>query len=386
MQKKLIALAVAGLASTAAFAQSNVTIYGVADATFESVKASGATTAGENYNSRNRVQSNSSYIGFKGAEDLGNGLKAVFQFENGLNTENGAAGAWNNRDSFVGLTGGFGTLVAGNLTGPTRALGAKLDVNAGATGIGANTALLGKLGGGAGASAFDQRIQNAVAYVSPTFSGFSGVVAYSSGFTGTGNATAAGAVVALAGREAVGNQTAQAASTANTAWTAGLNYAAGPVEAGYAYTVVRQLGADNDVSNHRVGGIFKFAAGQVGLLWDQTRAQQVGADVKQNVWFLAGKFNVTPNGAIIGQYGVAGDLKNVANASDYGAKQFVLGYEHALSKRTTLKAVYSQVNNDRLASYDYLYGVSAPASTATAAYASEGTNLKGFAVGVRHAF
>ena len=43
MQKKIIALAIAGLASTAAFAQTNVTIYGVADATFDSVKATGSS-------------------------------------------------------------------------------------------------------------------------------------------------------------------------------------------------------------------------------------------------------------------------------------------------------------------------------------------------------
>jgi hypothetical protein len=50
------------------------------------------------------------------------------------------------RDSFVGVAGGFGTVVLGNLTGPTRALGGAVDVNSGATGIGANSALLGKLG------------------------------------------------------------------------------------------------------------------------------------------------------------------------------------------------------------------------------------------------
>jgi hypothetical protein len=92
-----------------------------------------------------RVSTNSSYIGFKGAEALGNGLTAVFQFESGVGFDNaGTLGA--TRDSFVGVAGGFGTVVLGNLTGPTRALGGAVDVNSGATGIGANSALLGKLG------------------------------------------------------------------------------------------------------------------------------------------------------------------------------------------------------------------------------------------------
>ena len=61
MQKKIIALAIAGLASTAAFAQTNVTIYGVADATFDSVKATGSSDgSAADFKNRNRVTSNSS--------------------------------------------------------------------------------------------------------------------------------------------------------------------------------------------------------------------------------------------------------------------------------------------------------------------------------------
>jgi predicted porin len=120
MQKKLIALAVAGLASTGAFAQANVTVYGVADASFDVVKISG--DANNELGNTTRVSTNSSLLGFKGAEALGNGLTAVFQFESAVGFDNaGALGA--NRDSYVGLAGGFGTVVLGNLTGPTRALG-----------------------------------------------------------------------------------------------------------------------------------------------------------------------------------------------------------------------------------------------------------------------
>ena len=185
MQKKLIALAVAGLASTGAFAQANVTVYGVADATFDVVKVSG--DAVNDLGNTTRVSTNSSYIGFKGAEALGNGLTAVFQIESGVGFDNsGTLGA--TRDSFVGVAGGFGTVVLGKLTGPTRALGGAVDVNSGATGIGTNGALLGKLGntlvsGGDNSvgttcarsatcvSIFDDRWKNAIAYVSPTFAG-----------------------------------------------------------------------------------------------------------------------------------------------------------------------------------------------------------------------
>ncbi len=94
-----------------------------------------------------RVSQNSSYIGFKGSEDLGNGLKALFQYETTVNFDSGT-GFGGSRDSFVGLShANAGTVVLGNLTGPTRALGAALDVNPGATGIGANSGLIGKIAG-----------------------------------------------------------------------------------------------------------------------------------------------------------------------------------------------------------------------------------------------
>jgi predicted porin len=388
MQKKIIALAIAGLASTAAFAQTNVTIYGVADATFDSVKATGSTGNSDrlDYNNRNRVVSNSSYIGFKGVEDLGNGLKAVFQFENGLNVD-GVAGSWNNRDSYVGLSGGFGTVVAGNLTGPTRALGAKFDVNTGATGIGANTALLAKLGGGAGAGPFDQRITNAIAYVSPTMGGFSGVLGYSTGLTTPGTN--------LTGHESMGVDNA---AQGNTAWTMGLNFETGPIYVGYAYTAVNAAGNgslqsdganganQNKWDDHRLGAMYKAAFGQVGVLFDRARIDPTnGSDLKQNVWYVSGKFNVMAKGAVIAQWGHASDVKG-NDIEKEGANHYVVGYEHSLSKRTVLKALYSRINNKNNANYDYLYGVSAPTTTALGAGVNDGAAVSGFSLGLRHSF
>ena len=393
MQKKIIALAVAGLVSGAAFAQSNVTIYGVADATFESVKASSSSAGGNafDFDRRNRVTSNSNFIGFKGTEDLGNGLKAVWQFENGLNTD-GTAGVWNNRDSFVGLSSGMGTVVMGNLTTPVRAIGAKLDVNSGATGIGANTALLAKLGGTLGengASQMDQRTGNAIAYVSPTYSGFNATVAYSAGTT-----QASG----LAMREASGANGADGLN-GNTAWALGANYDNGPLYVGYGYTRVNATNngaaaADgiaatiDSLRTHRVGAIYKLGTmGQIGFLWDNTRAEvSGGSNLKQNVWYLSGKYNLSANGTLIGQFGHAGDVSGNGNGVDQSAKHWMIGYEHALSKRTILKAGYSKISNDNAASYDFLYGVSSPNTTATAAGMTTGTSVSGFFAGMRHSF
>lgn len=406
MQKKIIALAVAGLMSGAALAQSNVTIYGAADVTFDNVKAGGAsdltvnngidpavTFTNLNQPSRNRVSANSSILGFKGSEALGNGLTAVFQFEGSV--ANDSAGAFNfSRDSYVGLAGGFGTVAAGILTGPTRSLGAAMDPFLGATGITANTALIGKLGGatlvganpyyafpattgndntianaqaafgalgycatsGTCTSLFDTRWNNAIAYISPNLSGLTITAAY------------------------VANENKTRSDVANTlntrGYDVGAKYENGPIMAGLTYNKAKIGDTFNtSAADTRAAFKYNFGMGTVGLLWDRVKVTDSFGDVKRNAWFIPVTFNVTANGKIVAQYGKAGD---VSDTSDTGAKMFAIGYEHSLSKRTTLKAVWSQIKNDKFAAYDF--GVNSVGGILP------GADPKGFQVGVRHTF
>ena len=388
MQKNLIALAVAGLASTGAFAQSNVTVYGVADASFDVVRISG--DANNELGNTTRVSTNSSVLGFKGAENLGNGLTAVFQYESSVGFDNGGAlGA--SRDSYVGLAGGFGTVVLGNLTGPTRALGSAVDVNAGATGIGANTALIGKLGnnligttdatgGYAGgstcarsstcASIFDTRWKNAIAYVSPSFGGLNATLAY----------------------VANENKALNGLAAANTTgYDVGVKYASGPAMAAVTYNAVSTgNAADLKISDLRVGGTYNFGVASVRALFDLARADNFGGNkVTQAVYGFGATFNVTPASKLVGQVYVARDLKvNGSSADDTGAKLFELGVEHSLSKRTMLKATWAMVNNDKAATYDF--GINA-AGVRTAATLPGGANavggtVSGLSLGLRHTF
>lgn len=118
MQKKLIALAVAGLVAAPAMAQSNVTIYGVADAYFG--------FGSDDNNDISAIESgglSSSRIGFKGSEDLGNGLKAVFTLEQGYAIDTGKASpsvgdSVFSRQAWVGLQGSFGTVSLGRQYAP----------------------------------------------------------------------------------------------------------------------------------------------------------------------------------------------------------------------------------------------------------------------------
>jgi predicted porin len=68
------------------------------------------------------------------------------------------------------------------------------------------------------------------------------------------------------------------------------------------------------------------------------------------------------------------------------AKHFEIGYEYSLSKRTSLNAYWSQISNDKGASYDFLYGVSAPNTAGTGAGVSPGADPKGLSLGIRHSF
>jgi predicted porin len=393
MQKKLIALAIAGL-SGAAFAQSNVTIYGVADATFDIINVSGGSAAlSGNTPNFTRVSTNGSRLGFKGTENLGNGLSALFQFESNANFDSGGA-LGTSRDSFVGLSGDFGKVILGNLSTPTRVLAAALDVNAGDDGIGTNQALLGKLGGalayrGTGAasrsatsaSLFDTRFTNSIAYITPSFSGLQATVAY----------------------VANENKTDTAGAKLNTsAYDLGLNYNNGPILVGLTYADVSEkndvagsapygsgalktrIGADQKLKEFRLGGKYDFGVATLRALYARTKADGSIAEVKQNVWGIGGTYNVTANGKLTAQYYRANDLDSGGSIDNTGAKFYTLGYEHSLSKRTLLKANYAYLKNDEKTSTNggggYDFGKN------SSGFAGDEIKISGLQVGLRHSF
>ena len=118
MNKKLIALAIAGVvAAPAALAQSAnpVTLYGRMYVMFNNVKADGASTLSR----RNVVQDPGSFVGVRGTEDLGGGLKAFFQVESAATLDTGG-GTWGSRNSAVGLQGNFGSVMLGRWDTPMR--------------------------------------------------------------------------------------------------------------------------------------------------------------------------------------------------------------------------------------------------------------------------
>jgi predicted porin len=110
---KKLAIALAALpAAAAVHAQSNVQFYGLVDAGVEVVNHASAT--GGTITRLTSGGQNTSRWGLRGSEDLGGGLKAIFQLEGGIFIDTGALdGALFRRQANVGLEGGFGRLVAG---------------------------------------------------------------------------------------------------------------------------------------------------------------------------------------------------------------------------------------------------------------------------------
>lgn len=435
MQKKLIALAIAGLASTGALAQSNVTIYGVADASFEWAEVdSTAYNTNLDRGTFNRVNTNSSLIGFRGTEDLGNGMKAVFQYESAVNFDSLGGALSGGRDSFVGLDTKYGNVRLGLLTAPTRALGAAVDMNAGATGPGANSSIIGKVLGGnalvAGMSArtvagsgyavgdmynngaagynagfFDTRMSNAIAYVSPSFSGFNVAAAYTLGenknLDSNNNTTREldtkgydlGAWYNN-GPIYVGLTYGKADQNRDGPTYAGCAVAGSGVNAaGTAFTAANQIVcAADETSITRVAGKYTFSGGhQIAALWERNKAEindpaavgfaAPGVNVKQVTWGLGGKFMVSPALALIGQYYDSDDasISNNAPDGDTEVKLYQLGVEYSLSKRTMLKANYTKMSNGKDTATDFNVG-------AVGGGFGSGAELSVWQFGVRHTF
>ena len=195
MKKTLLALA-AVAASSAAFAQSSVTLYGVVDASLESVKGDDTVT---------RVSSDnlaSSRFGLKGTEDLGNGLKANFVLESNMKMDTGANGGGStrffDRAAWVGVAGGFGELRLGRqdtsiglLAGNSSILGAQ----------GYDDLKIAKTFSGDGY----RRTDNAITYILPKFvDGLSAQVQYSTQASGAEDADKIGSHYGLNVQYAVG--------------------------------------------------------------------------------------------------------------------------------------------------------------------------------------
>lgn len=388
MNKKLLALAVAGafVAPAAMADSSNVVIGGTMHFSLDSMKgATGSPGSTDNTTNWN-VSSNASNIYFKGTEDLGNGLSAIWQIQTYF-SGGGTAGSGGFDNSFGGTKDGvssgntyvglssksWGMVILGKHESPLKLVGRKVDLFGDQLGDNRNL-VTNAVGGGIPATStagFDTRPNNVVAYGTPDFNGFKALVAYVT--------NASGGVARDSGNGA----------DSVSAWAGNVMYENGPIYVGLGYEKHKfsDFGTPgrDDEKAWRLSAGYNFGDFKVVGLYQHESGLFLAAannNVKRNTWGLGGAYKLGANTLKL-QYYKAGDLKNsgLSNESETGASMWALGVDHALSKRTTIYAVYAQTNNDNAAAYSAFGGGHGDnPGTVT------GKDPHGFGVGVKHTF
>jgi predicted porin len=318
-----------------------------------------------------QISSNASRIGFKGAEDLGGGLSAIWQIESGINLDE-QNGSFASRNSFVGLKGGFGTALIGNHDTPLKLVGRAVDLFGDTMADSRNV-----MGGGS-----DTRADNVIAYISPSWTGFSFAAAYSTDFVSAGTAPAYVTDVdfTLPGSFTTTTKTNQADGDASdmSVYNLSATYANGPVFLGLAYGDGDGHEALGLGAHYRAAGGFTF--GNFKIVGQYDRLEDDSATVGKlpgdyDAWMVGGSFTM---GAFVFKANYMEGEYDAAVAND--PEQFAVGVDYNLSKRTGLYALYADGSNVTM-------GAGAGSSDQIAGGAVTGDkDVSTISVGVVHSF
>ncbi len=350
MKKLNLALVLAGALTGAAQAQSAVEVYGIADMGF----ARWTGSVGSSVAAGDRITScaqSGTRLGFKGKEDLGNGLSALFVLETGIAADlggfnqgrgNPSVGTGFARQSFIGLQGDFGTLTLGRqYTSYFLTLNQVADPFA--SGLAGNAQNLMLPGAANTITTSDRaiRMDNAIKYTTPVFENFSGEIAYGFG--------------------------EKAAADGDRVITGSVGYDSKPLNVRLAYYERNNVANTDSLKSTILAANYdlefaKIYAAFADNDWvDQTKTRNylIGATVPVGAHKFIASF-------------IRADGRGAYAAND--ADQWGLGYTYSLSKRTNVYAAYGYISNDGAATY-------------TVGNNSEnGTSNKAFNLGVRHVF
>lgn len=337
MKKSLIALA--ALAATGAvFAQSSVTLSGTVDVGIEKRFSGDATRMTSS-------RSGTSNWTLSGTEDLGGGLKAVFQVSTAFNADDGttAANVLGNNGLFVGLTGGFGTLRAGR---PVNTLYANAMLANGTKGVSlhdANTVLGGNSLANAKIAGASNSVYvpNAIQYHTPRMAGFQVQLEYAPKETEIG---------------------------ANDGTGIALNYAGGPLAASItSYTGAKVTAGAKQKAVTQLAAAYDFGMAKIFF----THRDQGGMASDSDTSYALGVTAPVGPGSLYASY-------NVNEQAGTDGKTIIAGYKYSLSKRTT---AYVNIANRNAA---WLGGVTLPAAQGGNTIANKSSN--GFGFGLQHNF
>lgn len=333
MKKSLIALAVLA-ASGAAMAQSSVTLYGIADVWVGSKKVEtvGGTSTRTSLMTDGGVDT--SRWGLKGSEDLGGGLKANFNFEQGFTLDDGGAATVGfTRQSWVGLSGGFGEVKFGKTGTAYDNVQGKSDAAFDSDLAPANSVMLST---GAG-----KKANNNVHYQAPTFGGFTGAVSYS----------------------------LDEGVVADTSYQAfNVTYAAGPLAAQLAYQKNAIDNVVNDESFTRLGASYNFGVATAKVMYGKVDSTNKTANGETTEWQIGADFPVSPALTLSASYARSTDnaAASLTAAGEVERSGYGIAAAYTLSKRTYFYGGFMKVEDDK--------GTAANVETTV------------FAVGVNHKF
>lgn len=376
MTKKIIAMAIAATASGVAFGQSNVTIYGNIDQGL--VYSDGSSGAVKDGQSQTAVESagSKSFLGFKGAEDLGNGMKAIFDLTVQFKPDTSASFASEGRSrSYVGLTGGFGTAVAGFLDGIRYGIFDRYNP-------------FGNYSVGNFASMTTQYdyAANAIAYISPSFNGFTLILA-----TSTNTQTAEGGLngVHVPPREQRGN------TGDDRLFSINLGYGNGPLNFDLDYETTTAVDyPDSRLYVVTTAASYDFGVVKLSALYDIIKGDPsslIGGNIDlggglnlgglapgesydRRNWFVGVEAPLNERTRLMATYGQVQDK----TLSDADASKWAIGARYALSKRTELYADYAYIDNDDNAAFTINAQGNSNGLT--------GVGTKGISFGMSHSF
>ncbi len=321
MNKSLVALALAGAFASAAQAQS-IEMYGIVDMGFvqESGGPTGLTSAGTAKGAINKLTSGAqsgTRLGFKGTEDLGSGMKALFVLETGIAADKGGFNQANSafaRQSFVGLQSDMGTVTMGRQYTPyflTMLVGDPFA--AGMAGAAQNMLM----------PASNIRMDNAVKYTSPVFSGFSAEAAY--GF---------------------GEQVDSVVRSRQLG--AFINYSGAPVNVRLGYlrkntdtTTALPQAKTKEISNWILAANWDVKVAKLfAAVTNNDEAVYAPIRRKSQDYLIGAQVPFNKHTFIASYIFKDGDDAMTGNAN-----QVALGYTYTMSKRTNLYAAWGRINN-----------------------------------------
>jgi len=353
----LAVLAVCG--TSAAMAQSSVSIYGRVNTSVEHQKQGNVSATG--------MVSNSSFIGFKGTEDLGNGLKAGFVLEAQFNSDNGSGASGANNDQFnfernseVNLSGNFGMVRLGSFDPYSYSVTADaVSMHNHDTGPTADA-----LYGMAASKG------NVIAYRTPTIAGFDAELQYRFG-------------------EKAGNKDFKLTPTSPASfagedkggWNLGANYANGPLGLGFGYSQqkIKDATANNTGKQQQYAFRASYQIADLTLAgyYQKQKNSETGQTAKRDVFRLAAMYVIGAS-ELHANYGKASKVKFNGTKTGNSANQWTLAYNYNLSKRTKVYALYSNMSHTSTAYYD------SPQSFKLSP--TNGDKFRTMGVGIRHLF